>query len=35
MDGPKATVYFRDLAGARPEDAIKKTNTGILPFQEA
>ncbi len=35
LEGPKATVYFRDLAGARPEDAIRKINTNIVPLQEA
>jgi hypothetical protein len=35
MEGPKATVYFRDLAGARPEDAIRKINTTVVPLSDA
>jgi hypothetical protein len=35
MEGPKATVYFRDLAGASPEEAIRKINTSVVPLPDA
>jgi len=35
VDGVKVTIYFRDIPGEHPEDAIRVLNTGFVALQPA